>query len=125
MNTYKQSKHVLLCFQSSAISVMPLAADLTRIREIVTKNQIIAVVESVTGFTIEQMKSASRKRPLVYARYCLMCFIRNRTGLSLNKIGDMLGRDHSTVIYGLDIADSLIKYDQNFKETYRKIERLL
>lgn len=47
------------------------------------------------------LKSKSRKRETVYKRYYLMNVLFVRSKMSLAKIGEMFGRDHSTVIHAI------------------------
>lgn len=125
MNNYNFSRHTLYCLKLTASAICPLPADMSITRNYVTKGQVISVVESVTGHTVEEMKTASRKQPLVFSRYMMMRMLRSRTSMSLNQVGKMLGRDHSTVLYGIEVSDNLLKFDPQFKRIYKKIESLL
>ncbi|MEA2579191.1 MAG: chromosomal replication initiator protein [Actinomycetota bacterium] len=61
--------------------------------------------------------SASRSRPLVQARQIAMYLMRECTGLSLVKIGELFGgRDHTTALYGIKkIEQEMQKRDQTFR----------
>ncbi len=61
--------------------------------------------------------SASRSRPLVQARQIAMYLMRECTGLSLVKIGELFGgRDHTTALYGIKkIEAEMQKRDQTFR----------
>ena len=41
--------------------------------------------------------SSTRKKEIVFARYLILFLCRKLTSMSLNKIGNEFGRDHSTV----------------------------
>jgi len=62
--------------------------------------------------------SASRSRPLVQARQVAMYVMRECTGLSLVKIGELFGgRDHTTALYGIKkIEAEMQKRDQTFRQ---------
>ena len=62
---------------------------------------IIEYTSREFGVHIEDMKSKSRKRELVYARFAAMKLMRDYTRLSLAEIGAQFGRSHADVLYGL------------------------
>ena len=67
-------------------------------------------VEKVGRYIVcNGLDSDSRKRQLIYKRFYLFKYLRLNTDLSLEKIGKLFDKDHSTVVYGLS------QYD-NFKE---------
>jgi len=72
---------------------------------------IIEYTSREFGVHIEDMKSKSRKRELVYARFAAMKLMRDYTRLSLAEIGGHFGRDHATACYAIKIHDVLINYD--------------
>jgi hypothetical protein len=47
-----------------------------------------------------EVNTKSRKREKVYARYVISRYLRNK-GWTLQKIGGLLNRDHSNIVYGL------------------------
>ena len=70
------------------------------------------------GFTIEEIKGKSRRRPLVTARQIGMYVFRELTDLSYPAIArEFGGRDHTTVIHAVEKISALMKerrqiYDQ-------------
>lgn len=76
---------------------------------------IIAMVAASYGVTISDMEGPSRREPLVTARQIAMYLCRTLTDLSLPKIGRQFGgRDHSTVIHGVNKITRLMKTDPQF-----------
>ena len=63
--------------------------------------KIIAYVSRGYGISSSQMCSKSRKRDLVVARNTVFFLARKHTDLSLEEIGTIFGRSHSTVIKGI------------------------
>lgn len=61
---------------------------------------IISTVLSYLNITLEEVRSKSRKREVVFARHLVHWICRKETPLSLKAIGKVLGCefDHSTVI---------------------------
>lgn len=63
--------------------------------------KIIAYVAKGYGITADQMRSKDRKRNFVLARNTVYFLARKHTHLSLEEIGNLFGRRHSTVIKGI------------------------
>lgn len=61
------------------------------------------------------LKSKSRKREKVFARYVLYKFLRNQ-GLSFEAIGKMFNRKHCTIMHGVD------EYDLMSEHRYRNLD---
>lgn len=67
-----------------------------------TGRQIIAVVASNHGLTVEDMKGPSRTKHISHVRQEAMWEIRQCTKLSLPQIARLLGRtDHTTAWHGV------------------------
>ncbi len=59
-------------------------------------------VENIEIYIDEHdLKSSSRKREKVYARYYLMVILQRHFKLSSLRIGSMFNRDHSSVLHGI------------------------
>lgn len=87
------------------------------------------IIKAVCGyFKIDPglITSKSRKANLVSARQTLMYLLRRRSNLALDEIGDLLGgRDHSTVIYGVEKIEKSIISNQIKKDEILRIESLM
>jgi len=59
--------------------------------------------ETANYFTLStaDIVSKSRSRPLTQARHIAMYLMRECTGLSLIKIGEVFNRDHTTALHGI------------------------
>jgi chromosomal replication initiator protein len=64
-------------------------------------NEIIAKVCTYYNITNEEIRGKKRYRTIVTARHMSMFLIRTRLKLKLKAIGDLYGRDHSTVMHGI------------------------
>src|SRR5262249_26747236 len=62
--------------------------------------------------------SKSRSRPLTQARHIAMYLMRECTGLSLVKIGEIFGgRDHTTVLHGIKkVEEEMRERDATFRQ---------
>ena len=65
--------------------------------------------------------SKSRSRPLTNARHIAMYLLRELTGLSLIKIGELFDRDHTTAMHGIKRVEGLMP-DRDV--TYRQVQEL-
>ncbi len=74
---------------------------------------------------ISQIRGSSRKASLVITRQVLMYLLRKELGLPLEVIGEMVGgRDHSTVIYGVDKVSSNIKTNRTIHDDLLRVQEL-
>ena len=73
-----------------------------------------------------QLHSASRTRSVVVPRQICMYLAREHTELSLSEIGSFFaGRDHSTVLYGIDRINDLMEREPRIRMSVAAIERRL
>src|ERR687892_1522298 len=73
------------------------------------------------GLGREDLVSKSRSRPLTTARHIAMYLLRELTGLSLIKIGELFDRDHSTALHGIKRIENLMP---NRDTVYRQVQEL-
>jgi len=84
----------------------------------ITGQMILDATASAFGFSVDDLCSASRRRPLVIARQVGMYVFRELTDFSYPAIArEFGGRDHTTVMHAVDKISSLMKerrqiYDQ-------------
>lgn len=60
-------------------------------------------------FTVNDLKSARRGVKLALFRQKLFYELKHLYGMSLTQIGQMLNRDHTTVLHGINKIDGMIK----------------
>jgi len=77
------------------------------------------LIENYYGLTLDY---PCRKRVYIEARYIYFYLCRNFTNFSLAKIGESVGKDHATVLNGLNKLDGLRQgygsVNDNFYELY-------
>jgi len=76
----------------------------------ITVEMIIEATKDQFGFSADELKGKSRRRPLVMARQMAMYVARQLTDLSFPMIArEFGGRDHTTVMHACDKIDALMK----------------
>lgn len=78
---------------------------------------ILKEVSDVTGISLPDMKSRSRKREVAEARQFYFKRARVFTTAGSGLIGSLVGRDHATTLYGIKVVD-------NVREVRSKYEKL-
>lgn len=66
-----------------------------------------------------------RKRDLVEARQIAFYLLRTLTDLTLEQIGSLFNRAHTTVIYGKEMCEQLLDVDVAFQKKMYKVKSLL
>lgn len=84
----------------------------------INPEEIRELIEANTGINLS---TKTRKIEFVYARaiYFLLC--REKTNLSLNKIGQTLGKDHATVLHAIKMIEDVYFQDPYFCNMYENI----
>lgn len=121
----------------SRIKGQPLDADFTEkeLDQIYTQQPIISSVktsslqsilqETAKYFGIEEQKirGKTRKQNIVLARQVAMYLMREHTEASFNQVGEEFGgRDHTTVMHGVDKIKNLLSYQGDIREAVEKIQ---
>lgn len=71
-----------------------------------------------------ELTSKSRKREIVELRF-IFYFLARRMNYTLKQISTYLKKDHSTVIYGLEMFKNLYETNDNFRTLYYKISNYI
>ncbi len=71
--------------------------------------KILTAVSKSYGVPIEDIKSKKKTENIANARHTSIYIIRSMTNLSLKEIGNIFGRDHSTVLSSLNKMETNIK----------------
>ena len=89
----------------------------------ITPQLILDEASAQFGFTVEELQSKHRQRPLVTARQIAMYVMRELTELSYPNIArEFGGRDHTTVIHAVEKIGALMSKD---RQIYDQVTRLM
>jgi chromosomal replication initiator protein len=80
-------------------------------RRSLTALQVLQTVADYFNSTFEILTGRDRTKETAWARQVAMYLIREETESSLPTIGEILGRDHTTVMYGCDKVAELVERD--------------
>lgn len=96
------------------------------IKDVPTPGRITEVVSRHFKVDSMALRGTSRKASIVLARQVLMYFLRTELGLPLEQIGELVGgRDHSTVIHGVEKISRIISANQKKKDDILRIQSLI
>jgi hypothetical protein len=82
---------------------------------LITVKDVAALVATHTGITVEQIYGKRRDKPIARARFAVCCIAR-RNGLSFPQIGARIGRDHSSVMHAVKMAEEWERRDPAFAQ---------
>ncbi|MFZ7121754.1 MAG: helix-turn-helix domain-containing protein [Eubacteriaceae bacterium] len=92
-------------------------------------NSIIDKIEQIIiflyGYTFEELKPKIKKGKLPEARQLSLYLIKEYTDYSLSKIGNILNRDHTTVLSSIKVINNLLDIDRKFKALVNNIKNEL
>ena len=71
-------------------------------RDRISKEEILSIVAKNCCVNMEDILSRSRKRELIDARFMFIAVMRKEFGHSLKFIGEMCGRDHTSIIHAVE-----------------------
>ena len=106
----------------------PILKDKLGLKDQIEKaDLIIAKVATFYGMANNDIRGKCRQKELVKARWIAMYFIRQQTDFTLKTIGDMFGRDHTTVIHALETIKDIMSlhYETDLKEDLINIKRFI
>ncbi len=105
--------------------LVPKSLDSLETSKVIFDN-ISSEIASYYRVSVEELISSSRKQQQVYARQMLMYIAKNNFNLTIKFIGDNLGgRDHSTVLHGIDKIAADIKTNNLIKQDYEFLTKKL
>ncbi len=90
--------------------------------KLVTPAAIKEVVGQYYGITIEDFNAKKRNKSIVLPRQIAMFLCRELTDLSLPRIGEEFGRDHTTIMHAYEKISSDMKLDSQLKSVLEELK---
>ena len=85
-------------------------------------NNILDIVSNYYNINTSDLLSKKRQKKYVFARQISMYIIKDLYDLTFKRIGQIFnGRDHSTVIYGIEQISNYIQTDESIKKDVDKL----
>ena len=82
----------------------------------ITDDSIIKSVEKYFNLKENSIKSTRKTKDIAFARQIVMYIMRELLDMSYSRIGQVLGgRDHSTVLHGVDKIENQYNNDMSIK----------
>ncbi len=107
-----------------SLSLNEIEKILQTIQKELTAEEIIKITARAFRLSEEDLKSPSRKKPIVIARQTAMRFMRQFLKKSLNDIGLIFNKkDHTTVLSSLKKVEKLKYEDRDFKKLLERLQR--
>lgn len=92
----------------------------------ITSNSILDAVCAALSLEHEDIISRSHKKSTSQARFIVIGLtIRQKSKTTLKRLGALLNRNHSTIIYGKQLFNNLYQFDKEFKIKVDKVVDLL
>ena len=91
----------------------------------ITPDVIIDCVAEYYGLSSAQVRGDSRKKEIALARHMAVYLTREMTGLSLPRIGDAFGRDHSTIINSCDKISKQVEASAETRAAVADLKKMI
>lgn len=121
--TFKPTERITLDVAAEAVGTL---LGSKAIASQLSEQKIINVVADYYNLTPSQLTGKIRTGQISLARHIAMYLIRNTLDISLKKIGEMFGgKDHTTVMSGIQKVDKELKTDNNIKLAIDELKKRL
>lgn len=95
-------------------------------KKVITPDSIIQEVASYFGISPDDIKGDKRSSKIAYPRQLAMYLIREMTNTNLKAIGEIMGgKDHTTVMYGVNKITTSLNEDPRVEEDIEKLKKLI
>ena len=91
----------------------------------ITPDLIIDCVSDYYKLAASALRGDSRKKEIAMARHVAVYLTREMTGLSLPRIGDAFGRDHSTIINSCEKVGKLLESNAATKAAVADLRKII
>jgi len=101
-------------------------ADLLPRRSELQPDDVVRKVSDIFGIPMDRMLGRDRSKEVALPRQIIMYLLRKEANISLPQIGETLGgRDHTTVLYGIEKITDLLERDDRLRRQLIEIREQL
>lgn len=93
--------------------------------EVSTSARLVTCACQHFGVTLEQLRSPRRAGNLSRARWAIAHVLIDRVGWSLPRVGALLNKHHTSVLYGWRVSRQLQRIDSEFFDAVDLLEQQL
>lgn len=87
----------------------------------ISTEEILSIISEECKVDVEGILSRSRKKELVFGRFIFCSILKRYFCYSLKTIGNIIGRDHTTVINAIDVFRERYILELNYREVADKV----
>lgn len=91
-------------------------------QKLITPSIIKEIISEYFDIRIEELNAKKRNKSIVYPRQIAMYLCRELTDLSLPKIGEAFGRDHTTIMHAHEKMNNEQQIDATLKKTIEELK---
>jgi chromosomal replication initiation ATPase DnaA len=89
-------------------------------------DEIIEAVSQGLRVSKDTLLGPSRKREVSEARFiCFGMILLANPNMTLKELGKLFSRDHSTIIYGREVYNTLVGHDKVFQNKVLRVKQLI
>jgi chromosomal replication initiator protein len=88
-------------------------------------NSIMEIIAEYFEQPLENIITKSRKREYIIPRQFIHFFLKEKTDLSLQSIGNITQKHHATVIHSIKTITNLIEVDKEMIKYYTELKKLI
>lgn len=96
---------------------------LSKLHKHTTLKALDKAILEVYGHNLEHYAKSCRKREFVNVRQMSMYLYHKATGFSLNEVGEIFGKHHSTVLFAYHNVENLRKFDKAYAKDFAILEK--
>lgn len=104
---------------------MPIMFESNACKNLTKIQKLKEAITHVMGLKFEDLITKSRTKETFFARMIIINHCREKEKMSLSEIGQLINRDHTTIMHGIKTYTNEIKYNSSFRELVSKINIVL
>lgn len=107
------------CYPGIRRNALPTSFNQKQLR--ITPGEILEIISHESGISVENILSNSRKTETVISRHIYCGILRKNYKYSLTYIGDLINRDHTSVIHATEQYGNRYKLEDTFRDLVDRI----